>query len=103
MTGVEIMAHIVETEIRGGGLAEFNPVASILLDLVSGLALIWLRARSVQPSRFPAPTSVEFGQSASSIHACPIDCEPKPIDAADRPVLGQRVPRCEEKRFATRR
>jgi CHASE2 domain-containing sensor protein len=47
--GVELMAHAVESEIRGGGFSEANLLYSFLFDLAVGHALLmfyyWFRPR----------------------------------------------------------
>jgi len=39
MTGVEVMAHIIESELAGAGMAQFHHIYSWLIDLVFALAL----------------------------------------------------------------
>jgi CHASE2 domain-containing sensor protein len=42
LTGVEIFAHIVESEMAGGGLAQFNLFGAVMIEFVMGGLLIWL-------------------------------------------------------------
>jgi CHASE2 domain-containing sensor protein len=39
MTGVEVLAHIIESELAGAGMAPFNEIYSWLIDLVFALVL----------------------------------------------------------------
>jgi CHASE2 domain-containing sensor protein len=66
MAGVEIMAHIIESEMRGGGLHHLSPVGSIALELLTGVALIWLNWR------FPAETRLGLALSAAAVLVMPL-------------------------------
>jgi len=65
MAGVEIMAQIIETEKRGGGLAEFGVIGASVLDLVLSVALVWVNWR------YPAETRTGLALNALIVLALP--------------------------------
>jgi CHASE2 domain-containing sensor protein len=66
MTGVEIMAQMIEADMRGGGLAEFAEIGAALLDLLLGGALLWINWR------FPAETRIGFALNGLVVLALPL-------------------------------
>jgi CHASE2 domain-containing sensor protein len=65
MAGVEIMAQIIETEKRGGGLAEFSIIGASVLDLLLSVALVWVNWR------YPAETRTGLALNAVIVLALP--------------------------------
>lgn len=65
MAGVEIMAQIIETEKRGGGLAEFGIIGASVLDLLLSVALVWVNWR------YPAETRTGLALNALIVLALP--------------------------------
>jgi CHASE2 domain-containing sensor protein len=65
MTGVEIMAQMIEADMRGGALAEFGAVGAVVLDVIVGIALLWINWR------FPAETRTGFALNAIVVLALP--------------------------------
>jgi CHASE2 domain-containing sensor protein len=66
MAGVEVMAHIIETELSGGGLKQLGIVGGVVLEVIAGIALIALNWR------FPAGTRWSLAVNAAAVLALPI-------------------------------
>jgi len=65
MTGVEIMAHMIEAEMNRGGLVEFGFWAALQLDALVSIALVWINWR------YPAETRTGFALNALVVLALP--------------------------------
>ena len=65
MAGVEIWGNVIETELSGGGLAQMSLLEAVLLDVLVGLALIWLNRR------FPAGTIMSLLINAAVVLVLP--------------------------------
>jgi CHASE2 domain-containing sensor protein len=66
MTGMEIIAHIIEAEASGGGLANMSLWMAIVLEIVAGLALMWLNWW------FPAETRLSLVVNGLVVFALPL-------------------------------
>lgn len=66
MAGVEVLAHIVESELAGGGMARFHEKVGVLIDFVVGLALM------VANLVFPSATRRRLAANAVMVLALPL-------------------------------
>ena len=51
LSGVELTALAVESELRGGGIRNTNEVLMVVMDLLAGVMLVWLSCRWAPGSR----------------------------------------------------
>lgn len=54
MAGVDLTARAIESELQGGGLTELSTVLMFLMDLLGGIALVYLNWRWAPGSRLNA-------------------------------------------------
>jgi CHASE2 domain-containing sensor protein len=66
MAGIEVVAHIIETELMGGGMAQYSLGVGILIEFVGGLAL------SVLNLRFPSITRRRLLANALMMFSVPL-------------------------------
>ena len=66
MSGMEIMAHVIEAEATGGGLAHLSLWMAVVIEILAGLALMWLNWR------FPAESRLSLLVNGVAVFVLPL-------------------------------